>query len=157
MVSYNKIQSLNTFDQLSPNFYFLFLFFKFVVFKILFFFLEGKENERERKQCVVVSCTPPTGNLASNPGMWPDWESNQQPFGSQARTQTTELYQLGLSFYLFLVIWNNLQAIEVQVIVCNSMHFDEDILLRNGLPALPGQCSLSVLDTTTVVISLVIN
>ena len=25
----------------------------------------------------------PTGDLACNPGMCPDWESNQPPFGSQ--------------------------------------------------------------------------
>ena len=28
---------------------------------------------------------PPTGDLASNPGMLPDWESNQQPFGPQSK------------------------------------------------------------------------
>ena len=27
---------------------------------------------------------PPTRDLACNPGMCPDWERNQQPFGSQA-------------------------------------------------------------------------
>ena len=32
-----------------------------------------------------------------NPGMCPDWESNQQPFGSQARTQSTEPHQPGPS------------------------------------------------------------
>ena len=37
----------------------------------------------EKYQCVVASVTPPTGDLAHNPGMCPDWESNQQPFGSQ--------------------------------------------------------------------------
>ena len=26
--------------------------------------------------CVVASCTLPTGNMALNPGMCPDWESN---------------------------------------------------------------------------------
>ena len=39
----------------------------------------GKERERERErekhQC-FASCTPPTGDLACNPGMGPDWESN---------------------------------------------------------------------------------
>ena len=37
---------------------------------------------------------PPTGDLASNPGMYPDWELNQRPFGSQAGTQSTEPDQL---------------------------------------------------------------
>ena len=36
---------------------------------------------------------PPTGDVAPNPGMCPDWESNQRPFGSQARTQSTEPHQ----------------------------------------------------------------
>ena len=66
---------------------------------------EGREKEREEKhQCVVASSTPPTGDLAHNPGMGPDWESNQWPFGSQAGTQSTEPHQSRLSMcflYLF--------------------------------------------------------
>ena len=38
---------------------------------------------------------PPTGDLAHNPSMYPDWESNQQPFGLQAGTQSTEPHQQG--------------------------------------------------------------
>ena len=55
----------------------------------------GKEEEREgeKHQCVVASHTPPTGGLAFNPGMCPDCESNQQPFGSQVGTQCTEPHQ----------------------------------------------------------------
>ena len=44
---------------------------------------------------MVASHVPPTGDLAHNPGMCPDWELNQQPFCSQARTQPTESYQPG--------------------------------------------------------------
>ena len=43
----------------------------------LFSFREwGKEGEREgeKHQCVVASHAPPTGDLAHNPGMCPDWE-----------------------------------------------------------------------------------
>ena len=38
----------------------------------------GREGEREgqKHQCVVASHMPPTGDLAHNPGMCPDWESN---------------------------------------------------------------------------------
>ena len=36
---------------------------------------------------------PPSGDLASNPGMWPDWELNQWPFSLQANTQSTEPYK----------------------------------------------------------------
>ena len=62
-------------------------------------FLEGgerKEKERERnidvqeKHQLAASCTPSTGDLACNPGICPDWELNQWPFGSEAGTQSTE-------------------------------------------------------------------
>ena len=47
----------------------------------IYLFLErgGREGEREgeKHQCVVASHVPPTGDLACNPGMCPDWESNQ--------------------------------------------------------------------------------
>ena len=46
---------------------------------------------------MVASCVTPSGYLACNPGMCPDWELNQQPFGSQASTQSTEQHQPGLS------------------------------------------------------------
>ena len=42
---------------------------------------------------MVASCTPPTGDLACNPGMCPDQESNWKPFGSQADAQSTEPHQ----------------------------------------------------------------
>ena len=45
---------------------------------------------------MVASHMPPTGDLACNPGMCPDWELNQRPFGSQACAQPTELHQPGL-------------------------------------------------------------
>ena len=47
--------------------------------KILFiYFSRGQEREKEgeKHQCVVASHTPPTGGLACNPGMCPDWEWN---------------------------------------------------------------------------------
>ena len=49
----------------------------------------GREGEREgeKNQCVVASHVPPTGDLAHNPGMCLDWESNWRPFGSQASTE----------------------------------------------------------------------
>ena len=36
--------------------------------------VEGKEKEKH--QCVVASLAPPTGDLACNLGMCPDWELN---------------------------------------------------------------------------------
>ena len=67
----------------------------------LFIFRErGRKGEREgeKHQCVIASHTPLTWDLACNPGMCPDWESNWQPFGSQAHAQSTELHQPELNF-----------------------------------------------------------
>ena len=65
--------------------------------KNIYFFREkGREKERERNidvrenRQLAASCVPPNGGLAHNPGMCPDRESNQQPLGSQAGTQSTE-------------------------------------------------------------------
>ena len=48
---------------------------------ILFIFRErGREEERERNiHQSGASCTPPTGDLAQNPGMCPDQESTDDP------------------------------------------------------------------------------
>ena len=75
--------------------------FSLIIFiKILFYLFlergEGREKEGEKHQCVVSSHVPSTGDPARNPGLCPDWESNWQPFGSQAGTQFTESHQLGL-------------------------------------------------------------
>ena len=71
-----------------------------IIFKRLYLVIfreRGREKERDRKkhQCVVVSHAAPTGDLAHNPGMCPDWESNQRPFSSQACAQSTELHWPG--------------------------------------------------------------
>ena len=50
--------------------------------------------------CGCLLCIP-TGDLACNPGMCPNWESNWQPFGSQAGTQSTEPHQPGQETDLF--------------------------------------------------------
>ena len=65
--------------------------------KILFIFIfgqRGREGEREgeKHQCVETH-GPHTGDLTHNPGMCPDWKSNQRPFGSQASAQSTEPHQ----------------------------------------------------------------
>ena len=60
--------------------HFLSFFFRFY----LFIFRERRkegEREGEKHQCVVSSHAPPTGDLAHNIGMCPDWESNWQPVG----------------------------------------------------------------------------
>ena len=66
----------------------------FFLFFIFIFIERGRVGEREgqKHECVVASCMPPTGDLACNPGMCPDWELNRQPLGLQAHAQSTELY-----------------------------------------------------------------
>ena len=70
----------------------------FFLLRFYLFILErGKEEKKEGEKhlCVVASHVPLVGDLSCNPGMCPDWESNQQPFGSQASAQTTEPHQPG--------------------------------------------------------------
>ena len=62
-----------------PCFHFFFLLLFFFFLKILLIFRErGREGAREgeKHQCVVASRAHPTGDLAHNPGMCPDWELN---------------------------------------------------------------------------------
>ena len=49
---------------------------------------------REEKQHSVASHMPPAGDLAHNPGMCPDRESNQRHFSSHTSVQSTEPHQL---------------------------------------------------------------
>ena len=59
---------------------------------------EGREKERERNINVWLPLThPQLGDLACNPGICPDWESNWRPLGFQAGTQSTEPHQPGLN------------------------------------------------------------
>ena len=45
---------------------------------------------------------PQTGDLASNPGMYPDRKLNQRPFSLQAGAQSTEPHQPGWGFFCLL-------------------------------------------------------
>ena len=64
-------------------------------FYLFIFRQKGMEGEREGEiyQCVVASHAHPTGDLAHNLGMCPDWESNQRPFDFQADAQSTKPHQ----------------------------------------------------------------
>ena len=55
--------------------------------------MRGREGEKH--PCVAASCTAPAGDLDHSPGLCADWESNQEPFGSQASAQSTEPHQSG--------------------------------------------------------------
>ena len=79
----------------------------YVHLKILFLFnfREGKVGRKRGKhQCVVASCAPPTGDLARNPGMSPDCELNQRPFGLQARAQSRAAPARALPSFKILIV-----------------------------------------------------
>ena len=74
-------------------------FFQFLKRFYLFIFRKRRrkgKREGKKHQYVVASCIPPTEDLVHNPDMCPDGELNQQPFGLQANTHSTELHQPGL-------------------------------------------------------------
>ena len=77
----------------------------FLRFYLFIFRDSGREGEREEEkyQCVVASCTPHAEDLACNPGMCPDWESNQQPYGFQSALKPLSYTSQGpLSFVVSL-------------------------------------------------------
>ena len=55
---------------------------------------EERKRGRETSMCGCLSCAP-YWEPGPQPGMCPNWESNQRPFGSQAGTQSTEPHQPG--------------------------------------------------------------
>ena len=83
----------------APKSFFLKNVFKGFFPKILFIYFRqrGREGEREGNMNVWFLWHTPywRPNLACSPGMSPDWESNPQPFVSQASAQSTELHLLG--------------------------------------------------------------
>ena len=105
-----------------------------IYWPILFFRKRGREGEKEGgiHQSVVASHPPPTGDLAHNPGMCPDWESHRRPFGSQASAQSTKPHQPGHilthSFphscfshsVPFIYIPNSLQSLVIQWVCLRS-------------------------------------
>ena len=73
--------------------------YSFFFLRFIYFQTEGKggKKEGEKHQCVVASHKPPTGGLACNPGMCPDWELNLRSFGLQTGAQSTEPHQPDLT------------------------------------------------------------
>ena len=85
----------------------------YLVFRFLFTFKDkGREGEEKggKHRCVretsmgCLSHNPSTRDLALTPGMYPDRESNQQPFDFQVSAQSTEPQQPGLSLIIFRTI-----------------------------------------------------
>ena len=83
-----------------------FTIFYFILFKYFIYFTfreRGREGEREgEKHLPVASHTSPTRDLAWNPGMCPDQESNWWPFTLQNNAQPTEPHWSGLKFLLII-------------------------------------------------------
>ena len=84
----------------------IFFFIYFLLFKSFYLFIfrerrrEG-EREGEKYQCVVACHMAPNGDLAHNPGMCPDWGSNQQPFGSQPMLNPLSYTARALFLYFY--------------------------------------------------------
>ena len=99
---YIWIEVASIISALQSSFFLFFFFLRFYLFNF-----RKRERERvrvgEKQQCVFASRMLPMGDLAHNPGMCPNWESNQQPSGSQASTRSTEPHQPGHPFleYVF--------------------------------------------------------
>ena len=91
-------------------FWFFFLLFK----KILFIYLLLERGRQGDINVWLPLTCPPTGDLACEPGMYPDWESNRQPFGSQAGTQSTEPHQSETLIYLVRIISPKLEVISLR-------------------------------------------
>ena len=67
---------------------------------------------------MVASHRPSTGDLVRNPGMCPDWEWNQRPFGSQAGAQSAEPHQPGLkNFFLMPKGKNSIGNVEAKELI----------------------------------------
>ena len=82
----------------APELFFcLVIFVGFLRLYLFAFRQRGREGEIRKHQCVVASHAPPSRDLACNPGMCPDWESNLGPFALQAAAQSTEPHQPGLN------------------------------------------------------------
>ena len=78
----------------------------FLIFLRLYLFIfreRGREGEREgeKYQYVVASHVAPTGDLAYSRGMFPDWESNWQLFGSQPTLNLLSYTSQGLFLIYF--------------------------------------------------------
>ena len=57
------------------------------------------KREGEKYQCVVVSHMAPTGDLAHNPGLCPDWELNWQHSGSPLALNPQSYTSQGLALH----------------------------------------------------------
>ena len=71
---------------------------------------EGREKERDRN-IYRLPRTPPTRDLAHNPGMCPNGESNLLSSDSQAGAQSTEPHQPGPNLFLISILPLNIYQV----------------------------------------------
>ena len=90
---------------------------------------EGKKKERERNISVWLPLTPPAGDLAHNPGMCPDRESNQSTFSLQVGTQSIEPHQPGQLLILNFMLWRWMIALMLEIWL--NLPFLLEILMTN--------------------------
>ena len=78
-VMWNATANAASYLEFSSVFNKCLLSFFFLRFYLFTFREKGREREQEggKHQCVVATHAPPTGDLARNPGMCPDWDSNR--------------------------------------------------------------------------------
>ena len=91
---------------------------------------------------MVASCAPPAGNLACKPGMCPDWESNWQPFGSQAGAESMEPPQPGLIHSLF-----------AHVFICPRVSVVAGLCVTSDFHSLSLQLDLGAFPTSSALLS----
>ena len=65
-----------------------------------------RENHQREKYQLVASCTPPTRDLAPNPGKCPDRKSNQRPFALRDGAQPMEPHWSGQGEGLLNAVYN---------------------------------------------------
>ena len=89
------------------------------ILKILFIFTEGKGWRKRGREISMGGCFSrvSSGDLARNPGMYPDWELNWCPFGSQAMLKPLSHTSQGILFLKARVMW---VALDSQLISSNQ-------------------------------------
>ena len=108
------------------NFLLSFFLSSFFFFKIFIYFFErtGKGGNKRRRGTSVCNWSPPTRDLAHNPGMCPDWELNLQSSSLQAGAQSTEPHKPGLA-RSFCVIIESAVSFELLTKALICLHYIE--------------------------------
>ena len=132
-----SIQSNKEVDHIMLEDWTFFLFFSLFIFRE-----RGKEGERkgEKHWCVremSIGCflDAPAGHLARNPGMCPDWASNQWPFALWDDAQPTEPHQSGQERIAFIRILSvlTLTCLPFSKATCSSVKGQKSCLVSAGI------------------------